>query len=152
MFGGGKPEESAVTFASVVGKIDKFNANEDVEEWFITFDAFLEVNDVKKDSKKALQWLLVWSGKHLSRIFHSVKASVGPNDWSYEVAKKKIVALVKGAAKPEIARQVFYERRQKAGELVAEFTLALKELASVCDFGSHLDVISKDQFMYSNIF
>ena len=57
-FGGLKAdnkEESILTFASVVGQVDKFSANEDVEEWFTTSDVFLEVNGVKKDSKKALQ-------------------------------------------------------------------------------------------------
>ena len=73
-------------------------------------------------------------------VFHSVKSSVVPSDWFYEVAKKEIPALIKSAAKPEIFRQVFYERRQIAGESVAEFAFVLKELASVCDFGGHLDM------------
>lgn len=133
--------------APIVGKIEFFQEGDNIEEWLERFTAFLSVNKVPETEK--INWLTIYGGKVIFKLLKIVCAPKKVAEVPFSDASSEIISLIKAGSMAEVSKQAFYSRVQQPGESVAEFALALKELASECDFGTHLDTSLTDRFVYN---
>lgn len=141
-------EKLKMATTAIVGNMPAYLDGEDIERYLKAFEVFLTVNNVT-DEKLRTQWLMVYGGKVLNNMIETVLAPLEPEKVEFKTAKPKLINYMKKNVDVGTAKQLFYQRVQKQGESICEFALALKELSSTCDFGTHLDVILRDRFIYN---
>ncbi|XP_064482545.1 uncharacterized protein K02A2.6-like [Ornithodoros turicata] len=66
-----------------------------------------------------------------------------------EIALKTLDTHYTTTVNPIAERHKFRQRRQQLGESIYDYVLALRELASTCDFGATLDSMIRDQIVES---
>lgn len=95
------------------------------------------LNDIKSDHKVATLITLV--GENTYNLMCDLCAPSNPEDITFT----ELVNLIKNHLEPQRSvyaeREIFRERKQKAGESIADFLQQLKHLASSCNFGVNLE-------------
>lgn len=143
----GNKEEIIVKAEMVTGHLEFFCAEDNVNDYLDLFDSFVAINNVKEEDQ--MKWLLGYCGKILFPKIKTICAPKEPKDSKYSEIRSKLVALLTPKKNTAVCRAQFYARIQKAGESAQEFALQLKELASGCDFDTHLDFAMRDRFIYN---
>lgn len=134
--------------SQIIGNIEPYKLEDKVDEWIELLENFLSVNKITEDKEK-MSWLILYGGKHIYAKIKVICAPDLPAEAKYAETKKKLISLLTPKHDVAVCRQNFYTRVQLQGETVQEYAMMLKELAGLCDFGSNLDPILRDRFIYN---
>ena len=131
---------------ATVGNMEPFD--EGVEDWptyLERLEQFFVVNNVKDEKRKS--HLITFLGAKTYRLLKSLTAPTKPSDKTYE----ELTEILEGhlAPKPIVVaeRFKFYRRDQGSSESIAQYVVALKELARTCDYGAVLDDMLRDRLI-----
>lgn len=130
----------------MIGKVPEFDSKkEDFDSYLERFERWLSANDIPP-GKKADVFLSVLGATEYGLL----KNLIAPSKVSDKTYKEITTALsLHFKPKPILIaeRFRFYKRQQKTNETVSEYLLALKQLASTCEFGQFLNDALRDQFV-----
>ncbi|XP_045763671.1 uncharacterized protein K02A2.6-like [Maniola jurtina] len=108
-------------------------------------EQFIFLNEIKSTHKVATLVTLV--GERTYNLMCDLCAPNKPEEKTFE----ELVTIVKNHLEPQrsiyVEREVFRQRKQKAGESILEFLQQLKHLATECKFGQNLEENLCEQFL-----
>ncbi|XP_064476115.1 uncharacterized protein LOC135390022 [Ornithodoros turicata] len=118
---------------------------ESFEEYLERFQIYASVNDVKAENKAAtfLNYLGTTAYKTLKNLLVPDLPATRTFDQLTAALKKHYLPSRSLIAE----RTRFHRRYQQEGESLADFAVALKRLAHICEFGSFLDESLRDRFV-----
>lgn len=132
---------------AIVGNMGDFcAAEESFENWFCRFEAFVEVN--KELVKSKMNWLISYGGSEAFKMLKTIYAPKEPTSCDFDEIKPHLKKLLAPKIDMGVSRQKFYSRIQDDGETVSDFAMALKEIATDCDFDGYLDHALRHRFVY----
>lgn len=131
---------------AMIGKVPEFDSKkEDFDSYLERFERWLSANEIAAE-KRADVFLSVLGPTEYGLL----KNLIAPNKVA-DISYRDITSALSLHFKPKpiltAERFRFYKRQQKKDETVTEYLLALKELASTCEFGQFLNDALRDQFV-----
>lgn len=142
------PSSSAAAPAALVGAVPQYQSDYGVKEWLEILETFFQQNSIVNELEKT-RFLILYGGMEIYTKLRILCAPETPNKTEFTKVRDKLVALLSTKVDNSVARQRFYSRKQKQGESVSDFALALKELSDACDFGNFMDTAVRDRFIYN---
>ena len=141
-----KETEQLTVKMATIGRVPEFEATkEDFDSYLERFERWLAANEIK-DGKKADVFLSVLGPTEYGLL----KGLIEPMK-AVELNYAELTETLSRYFKPKpilIAERFrFYQRHQSQGETVADYILALKRLASTCEFARFLDDALRDKFV-----
>lgn len=131
---------------AMIGKVPEFDSKkEDFDSYLERFERWLSANEIPA-GKKVDVFLSVLGATEYGLLKNRIPPSK-VSDKTYNDITKALSLHFKPKPIFIAERFRFYKRQQKTGETVSEYILALKKLASTCDFGQFLNDALKDQFV-----
>ena len=132
--------------AQSIGHMPEFDEN--VEDW-VSYEErlgqYIFVNDIPKEKQVAT--LLTLVGAKTYKLLKNLVAPEIPSKLAYE----QLTASLKTHYSPKklVIRErfIFNKRNQGPNESINDYLAALKQLASTCDFGDHLDDQLRDRLV-----
>ena len=130
----------------VLGSLGEFDQRSDsIVSYLERMQLYFEANSVDDDRRVAV--LLTVVGSKTYETLRSLLAPERPRDQSYD----QLVSVLQKHYDPKPLvigeRFRFYQRSQKAGESIADFTADLRRLSIRCEFGDFLDQALRDRFV-----
>lgn len=113
------------------------------EEWFTQF---LEANEIHSDRKRA--FFLAVMGPKTFTLLKDLLAPKKPGEATLEELMKALRDFYAPKRNVLNERYTFRNRKQLAGESLAEYIATLKGLAATCEFGATLEEQLRDQLVY----
>lgn len=144
-----KEEEKPVTvkMTTYLGDIEVFRKEKKWSAFSSQLDAFMILNDITDEDKKAALLLTKLS----SEVFAEVKAACEPQEIlkvKYDDLNSKLKEIYEPEKNECLLRIAFKDRKQKNTESIQEYILALRNLAQKCKFSqTELDNNLKDQLI-----
>lgn len=128
------------------GKIEPFDVFSGQWSLYVRrVEQFILLNDIKDNRKVATLVTLV--GDRTYNLMCDLCAPDKPEDKSFT----ELVQILKNHLEPQRSqyaeREIFRQRRQKAGESIVEYLQQLKHLAATCNFGENLEENLCEQFV-----
>lgn len=135
-----------------MGSVEYFTPGDDFDTYLLRITQFLLLNDFKEEAKKKA-FLITSIGTECCRKISNLIEPAKIGDKTYD----ELLETMKAHFTPdknEIAESYkFYKRCQGPEELIADYVIDLKYLASSCNFGTFLNRALRDAFVlgvYSN--
>ena len=128
--------------------IEQFNVEDPTawNLWLERLNAFLLVNDIKDEEKKRA-YLITTLGSQAYSILKNCITPQSPNDMAYEKLTEALTNYFTPKMNTIFARFQFNSRGQQPGENIQNYINQLKNLSSLCSFGSFLDDALRDRFV-----
>jgi len=131
---------------SSYGKIQEYSEEgEDFESYIERVEQYFSANDI--EDKKKVPIFLTVIGPKTYAILKNLLSPDKPSAKSF----KDLTGVLKNHFSPKrleiVERTNFNRRFQKPSESVVDFSVALKELSSTCNFGTFLDQALRDRFV-----
>ena len=128
-----------------IGKVPEFDSKkEDFDSYLERFERWLSANDI--DAGKNADVFVSVLGPTEYGLLKNLVAPKKVSEETYDSLTKAMSLHFKPKPILIAERFRFYKRQQKQDESVSEYILALKKLASTCDFGQFLnDALREDR-------
>ena len=129
-----------------IGKVPEFDSKkEDFDSYLERFERWLSANDI--DAGKNADVFVSVLGPTEYGLLKNLVAPKKVSEETYDSLTKAMSLHFKPKPILIAERFRFYKRQQKQDESVSEYILALKKLASTCDFGQFLNDALRDKFV-----
>ena len=133
-----------------LGKIEEFNQDSNIKRYIERLEQYFEANSVpvySEDSHKRRATLISVIGAKTYDVLSDLCSPSAPSDKTYA----QLATILRAHFAPKklvIAEQYrFHNCVQREGESVSTFAASLKCLASMCNFGTHLNEALHDRFV-----
>lgn len=131
---------------AMIGKVPEFDSKkEDFDSYLERFERWLSANEIRAEKK--IDVFLSVLGPTEYGLLKNLIAPVKISDSTYQNLTSALSLHFKPKPILIAERFRFYKRQQKPDETVTEYILALKKLASTCEFGQFLNDALRDQFV-----
>lgn len=138
-------EEEVMSYFST-GRFEGYSEEqEDFQSWTERFDSWILANNV--DVKKKVSVFLSVVGAAPYSILKDLLAPVKPHECLYADLTEKLITHYSPKPLVLVERFKFYKRVQQESESLNDFVVALKRLASTCEFGNFLKEALRDRFV-----
>ncbi|XP_054260279.1 uncharacterized protein K02A2.6-like [Macrosteles quadrilineatus] len=128
---------------SSIGRISEFNPyEEDISSYLLRLKHFFKANEVK--DVKQVSILITVIGPKILAVLTDLISPKKIDEESYDNLSKILEDHYSPKRLVVAERYTFYSRCQKQSESIAEFVVAVKHLASTCDFGTFLSDALRD--------
>lgn len=129
-----------------IGKMTEFNPHEeDIGSYLLRLKHYFKANDVKDGNKVSI--LITVIGPKVLSILSDILSPKKVDEKSYD----DLITILEDHFAPKrlvvAERYTFYTRVQKPTENISEFMVAIKHLASSCEFGSFLKDALRDKLV-----
>ena len=143
----GTSTDNAMATRIVVPTFEKFESETmDVEYWLERFEAFLDANGIVADKNKVM-YLSLYCGHSAYKLIASSIAPAKVKDSTFEDVTRALKSYYKVSKNPIAARTQLHNRKQNAGESIADFVNALKVISGDCEYGEILQEVLRDIFI-----
>ncbi|XP_038063010.1 uncharacterized protein K02A2.6-like [Patiria miniata] len=135
----------AVSSAPLIGRLDQYDQVEDIRNYIERLNLYFVANDIPAAKQSAV--LLSAVG---ATVYKTVKSLAEPTPVSAKSFKELCDMLVShyGPKRLVVAERFrFYKREQHMDESIAQYAVALRDLASPCQFGTFLDDALRDRLI-----
>ncbi|XP_022111397.1 uncharacterized protein LOC110990623, partial [Acanthaster planci] len=139
------PSLGAVSAAPLIGRLDPYDQIEDIWNYIERLNLYFVASDIPPAKQPAV--LLSAVG---STVYKTVKSLAEPTSVSQKGYKDLCEMLVShcGPKRLVVAERFrFYKRDQHIDESIAQYGVALQNLASPCQFGTFLDDALRDRLI-----
>ena len=131
---------------SAIGTIGPYvETEEDFESYISRFECFIETNSIP--TEKTVCTFLAVVGAKPFKLIKNLVSPKQPVKCTFEEMKKALKAHYRPQTLVIYERYKFYSRNQMNGESISNFVVAIKDLASTCEFGSNLEEMLRDRFV-----
>ncbi|KAL0151789.1 hypothetical protein M9458_052940 [Cirrhinus mrigala] len=131
---------------ATIGRVPEFDSTkEDFDTYLERFEHWIAANEI--DSGKKGNVFLSVLGPVEYGLLKSLVEPVKIIDLTYQQMTQTLSDLFKPKPILIAERFRFYQRNQNPGETISDYILALKRLASSCEFGTFLDDALRDKFV-----
>jgi hypothetical protein len=124
-------EKSSKPAMGTVGKLEPFSGG-NWQAYKQQLDCYINLNDVSEQKKLPL--LITKLKPHVYDILSSLCAPTVPVDATYDEICNKLKAHYNPIEHSSLHKAQFRQRKQNAGETIAEYILSLRELGKKCNF------------------
>ena len=129
-----------------VGKIQDFDVKAGNWSAYVErLEMFFVVNKITDDLK--LPTLIAIIGEQAYELLSTLASPSKPSSLSYKVAVDLLRAHLQPTPSILAERYRFRQRRQVAGESIADYVADLKKMARYCEFKTNLEENLRDQFV-----
>ena len=129
----------------LIGRLDPYDQVEEITNYLERLDLYFKANDIPAAKQSAV--LLNCIGAPVYKTVKSLCDPVAVSEKTYA----ELCTLLKSHYGPKrlviAERSRFYQRSQKPGEAVAQYSVELQTLAGPCKFGSFLDDALRDRLV-----
>lgn len=131
---------------SVTGKFTEYNEDvEDFESYMERIDLYFKANAVKAETKVPM--FLTVIGSKTYGILRNLLSPDKPSEKTMEELTKVLKEHFAPKKSIVAERCKFHKRFQKEGESLAEYAVAIKQMASACEFNTFLKDAMRDRFV-----
>lgn len=129
-----------------IGRISEFNPyEEDIESYVLRLKHFFKANDIKDGNKVSI--LITVIGPKVLSVLSDIISPKKIDEESYDDLCKVLIEHYAPKRLVVAERYMFYSRVQKSTETISEFVVAIKHLASSCEFKSFLTDALRDKLI-----
>lgn len=129
-----------------IGSISEYKeGKEDFESYLERLEQWMVANEVEDEKKVSVFLSLI--GADAYKLLKSLLQPEKPSTKSYDQLTKALSDHYKPKPLVIMERFRFQKRNQQENESVSDFIVALKQLSTNCDFGTHLDDALRDRFV-----
>jgi hypothetical protein len=131
---------------SSIGRITEFNPHEeDISSYLLRLKHYFKANDVESENHVSI--LITVIGPKILAVLMDLISPKKVDDETYENLSKVLIEHFAPKRLVVAERYKFYSRCQKPAESIAEFMVAIKHLASTCEFGTFLSDALRDKLI-----
>ncbi|XP_054272755.1 uncharacterized protein K02A2.6-like [Macrosteles quadrilineatus] len=131
---------------SSIGRVSEFNPHEeDISSYLLRLKHYFKANDVKSTNHVSI--LITVIGPKILAVLMDLISPKKIDDETYESLSKTLEEHFAPKRLVVAERYTFYSRCQKPAESIAEFMVAIKHLASTCNFGTFLNDALRDKLI-----
>lgn len=127
---------TAVKMGSI-GRMSEFNPyDEEISSYLLRLKHYFKANDVKEEKQVSI--LITVIGPKILSVLSDILSPKKVDDKSFKELSDILIGHYSPKRLVVAERYLFYSRCQKPTETISEFVVAIKHLASTCEFSSFL--------------